>query len=89
MVRQPSCQTVRLTSWIVARGEQNATRSLLDANDMAGSWSTQNAILAHNEFLHTICCSDLGNQLGHFRVPKSAVTTDDQGASLYTLWDRQ
>jgi hypothetical protein len=62
--------------------EENTSRSFANADDMAGSWSAQNTIVSDNELLDTIGSSNLGNQLSHLWIPVSAVTANDQSASL-------
>jgi hypothetical protein len=71
-----------LTAWVVTSSEQDASGGLADANNVTGSRSTQNAVLANNEFLDSISSSNLCNELSHFWVPVATITSNDQGASF-------
>lgn len=59
-------------------GQQDTTGSFAYPDDVAGSWGTENAILADQELLDAVCCTDLGDQLRDLWVPVTAVTTDDE-----------
>lgn len=67
--------------------QQNATRRLPLSNNIASSWGTKNAILADNQLLDTVGCTDLGDQLDDFRVVESAITANDEGSALCALRD--
>jgi hypothetical protein len=58
--------------------EQNATSSLLDANQVACSRSRKDAILADEKLLYTVRSTDFGDVLGNFRVPVTAITANDK-----------
>lgn len=79
----------KLTSSIVRSSQKNTTGSFTLANDMTGSRCAQDAILADQQLLDTICSTDLGNQLHNLWIPVSSITTNDQEAVLDTLWDRK
>lgn len=68
----------RHTAWVVAGGEQDATGSLSQSNDMAGCGSRQNAILSDEKLLDAIRGANFGNQLDHLGVPVSAIATNDE-----------
>ena len=69
--------------------EENTTGGLSDANDMAGSWSGQDAILTDEKLLDTICRANFSNQLDNFGIPVSAVTTDDKESTLCAFRNRE
>lgn len=75
------------TTRVVAGGEQDTAGSVADTNDIAGSGSAENAILADNELLDAVRSSDLSDQLNDLRVPVSAITTNDEGAALNAFGD--
>jgi hypothetical protein len=54
---------------------------------MRGSGGAENAILANDELLDTVCGTNLCNGLGDLGVPVTAVTTNDEGRVLDTLGD--
>lgn len=67
-------------------GEEDASSSLPLANDMTGSRSGKNAVLADQELLDTIGSTDLGNQLNDFGVVEATIAADDEESTLGTLW---
>jgi hypothetical protein len=71
----------------VTGSQKNTTGRLALADDMTGSWSAQNAILADEELLDAVCSTDLGDQLYNFWVPVSSITTNDKETVLDTLWN--
>jgi hypothetical protein len=77
-----------LTTWVVTGSQKNPTSRLPDANDMTGGWRTENTVLSDDELLDTICRTDLCNQLNHFWVPISSITTNDKCRAIYALGDR-
>jgi hypothetical protein len=77
----------RLTTGVVRSGQQDTTSGLADADDVGGSGGTENAILANDELLDTVCGTDLCNGLGDLGVPVTAVTANDEGGVLDTLGD--
>jgi hypothetical protein len=77
----------RLTTRVVRGGQQDTTSGLADADDMRGSGGAENAILANDELLDTVCGANLCNGLGDLGVPVTAVTTNDEGRVLDTLGD--
>ena len=66
------------TAGVVARRQQDASRGLALANDMAGRWRRQDAVLADQQLPDTVGSSDLGDQLDHLGVPEAAVAANDQ-----------
>ena len=68
-------------------GQQDTTSGLANADDMAGSGSAEDAVLANNELLDTVCGTDLCNDLSDLRVPVAAITTNDEGGALDALRD--
>ena len=92
MVRETYCfilEAVQLTTRVVTGCEEDATGCLPNTDDMAGSRSTENAILADEQLLDTICSPNLCNKLDDLWVPVSAVTTNDKEGTLYTFRDGQ
>jgi hypothetical protein len=75
------------STWVVAGGEQDTASGLADADEVAGSRSGHDAILADEELLHAICGTDLCNDLGDLGVVVAAITTDDEGGALSTFGD--
>jgi hypothetical protein len=71
----------------VTCGQKDTTGCLAFSDDMTGSRSTQDTVLTDQKLLHTVCSSDLCDQLHHFRVPVSSITTNDQEAAFDTFWD--
>lgn len=72
----------------MAGSEQNTASCLAYPDDMAGSWGAENAVLADQELLDAVCCTDLGDELCDFGVPVASISADDQEGALYTLRDR-
>jgi len=66
------------TTWVVTGGEQDATRSLSQSNDVAGSRRRKNSILSNEKLLGAVCSTDLGDQLDDLGVPEAAITTDNK-----------
>lgn len=58
--------------------QEDTSGSLAQTNDMAGSGSREDTILTDEEFLDTIASTNLGNELDDFRVPVTAITTNDE-----------
>lgn len=67
-----------LTAGVVAGGQEDASCGLALPDNMAGSRSRENAVLADQEFLDAISSTDLCNQLDHLGVPEATVTTNDK-----------
>lgn len=67
-----------LTTRVVAGSQEDSTSGLLDADNVRGSWSTENAILANDKLLDTVRCANLCDQLGDLGVVVASVTTDDK-----------
>lgn len=74
-----------LTTWVVACGEENTASSLPNSDDMAGSRRTQDSILTDEQFLDTVCGTNLCNQLDHLWIPISSITTNDKKRALYAF----
>lgn len=66
-------------------GQQDATSSFSQSDNVRGGWCAQDAIVSDNQLLHSICSSDLRNNLGDLWVPESAITTNNQCAALDTF----
>ena len=75
------------TARIVTGREQNATCSTHLANDMAGRWCTEDAVLSNDQLLHAVCSTNLGNQLDDLWIVVSAIAANDQKGTLDALWD--
>lgn len=71
----------------MAGSKEDAARSFAFPNKMAGSRSTQNAVLSDQQFLHSICRPDFGNQLQYFGVVVTPISPDNQEATLGALGD--
>jgi len=54
---------------------------------MAGGRCAENAVLAQHDFLHAICCADLGNQLDRLWVVETSISTNDKEGTVCTLGD--
>lgn len=59
-------------------GQEDTTGGLPLADDMAGSGRGQDAILADQELLDTVCRTNLGNDLDNLGIPESTITTNDK-----------
>jgi hypothetical protein len=77
----------QLTSGVVRGSQENTTSRLAFADDVRSSWSTENAILADKKLLDAVSGSNLCNELHNLWVPVSAVTANDEEASLDALGD--
>ena len=67
--------------------EQNTTCSLSLPDDVTGSRCAQYAILPDQQLLHSICSTNLSNQLHHLRVVETSIPSYDQEAALCTFGD--
>jgi hypothetical protein len=67
-----------LTAGVVAGGQEDATRGLALANDVAGGGRRQNAVLADQELPDAVCRTDLGNQLDDLGVPEPSIAANDE-----------
>lgn len=76
-----------LTTWVVTGSQQNTTSGLALANEVAGSWSTQDSVLSDQELLHAVCRADLGNCLDDFWVVIATIATNDEECSLRAFGD--
>jgi hypothetical protein len=74
-----------LTTWVVACGEEDTASRLSNSDNMAGSRRTQDSILTDEQFLDTVCSTNLCNQLDHLWIPISSVTTNDKKRALYAF----
>lgn len=79
----------RHTTGVVTGGEQDTTGCLSFPDDVTGSRCAQYAILSDQEFLDSICGTNLGDQLHHFGVVVSSISTYDQEATLCALGYRE
>lgn len=62
----------------MAGSQEDTSGSLAKANDMTGSRSGENAVLADDELLDAVGGTNLGNQLDNLGVPVSAIATNDE-----------
>lgn len=69
--------------------EKDATGEVSLSDDMACGRCAENAILANDQFLDTICCTDLCNLLNDFRVVVSSIATNDKFRALDTFRNRE
>lgn len=67
-------------------GQENASSSLPLANDVTGSRSRKNAVLADQELLDAIRSTNLSDQLNDLGVVEATITADDEKSTLGTLW---
>ena len=58
--------------------QEDTSGSLALANDMAGCWRRQDAILADQELLDAIGSADFGDELDYLGVPETAVASNDE-----------
>jgi hypothetical protein len=75
------------TTWVVTSGQQNTASSFPLSDDMRSSRCTQNAIVSNNKLFDPVCSSNLRNDLGDLWVPESAITANNQCASLNAFGD--
>lgn len=69
----------------MAGSKEDTARGIAFPNNVAGSRGTQNAILSDQQFFHSVCSSDLGNQLHCFRVVVTPISSDNQETALDAL----
>lgn len=69
--------------------KKDTTSCLALADDVRGSWSRKDTVLADEKLLDTVCGTNLGNQLNDLWVPVASITTDDQEGVLNTFWNRE
>lgn len=67
--------------------EQDTTRSLSFPDDMTGSRCAQYAILPNQQLFHSICSTNLSDQLHHLRVIETSISSYDQEATLCAFGD--
>jgi hypothetical protein len=67
-----------LTTRVVACGEENSTGCFAQPDDMAGSRSRENTVLANKKLLDTIGGTNFSNQLNDLGVPVATITSDDE-----------
>ena len=82
-------QKERGTSGVVTGGEENAAGSLHLANDVAGSRSAHDAIVAQYEFFDAISSTNLEDQLHNIRVVEATIAADDEKGAIDTFRDGQ
>lgn len=75
------------TSRVVTGGQQDASRCLLDSDDVTGSRCAQNAIVTDDQLLDAVCRTNFGNQLCDFWIPVASITADNEGRSFYSFRD--
>ena len=69
--------------------QQDAACCFSNADDVTSSGRTEDAILADDELLDAVSSANLGNQLDDFRIPVSAITSDDKTGTVCTLGNGQ
>lgn len=69
----------------MAGSEQDTTGSFSLADKMAGSWGTEDAVLADQKLLDAICSTDLCNCLYDLRVVVATVTANNEEGTLNTF----
>jgi hypothetical protein len=69
----------RRTSGVMAGSQQDTASGLAYADDVASSRCAEDAILADQQLLDTVGGTDLGDQLSHFGIPVTTITTDHEG----------
>jgi hypothetical protein len=74
-----------LTAGVMAGRQEDTTSGAMLADDMAGSRSGQDAVLADQELFDAVCRSDLCNQLDDLRVPVTAVAANDEKGACIML----
>jgi len=72
-----------LTTGVVASCQENATCRPALADDMAGGWGGQDAVLPDQELLDAVCRPDLRNQLDHLRIPVPAIAANDEKCTWF------
>jgi len=72
----------------VACSEKNTTSSLLDTDQVTGSWGRHDAILTDQKLLDTVCGRDLCDDLSDLWVVVATITTNDEESTLSTFGDR-
>ena len=77
------------TTGIVTGREQYTARSLSLPDDMTGSRCAQYTILPNQQLLDPICSTNLGDQLHHFRVVVSPISSYNKEAPFCTFRDRE
>ena len=69
-------------------GQENTAGSLPHTDQVTGSRSTEDTVLAHKEFLDTVSRTDLCNLLDDLWVEVTAITSDNEGGTFSTFGDR-
>ena len=69
--------------------EQDASCCFALADDMAGGWRAEDAILTDKELLDPVRCSNLCDLLHDFRIVESAVSSNDQECACCTFGNGQ
>lgn len=69
----------------MAGSEQDTTSSFSFANKVASSWGTENAVLADQQLLDTICSTNLCNGLYDLRIVIATVTANNEERALNTF----
>jgi len=80
-VQTARCHTTR----VVTGCEEDASGSLSFSDNMASCWRAEDAILADQELLHSICSADLGDQLRDLWVVEASIPSYYQERTLNTL----
>lgn len=68
-------------------GEQDSTSSLSFPDDMAGGRRAQYAILPDQNFLDSVCSTNLGDQLYYLWVVESSIPSNDEEAAFCAFGD--
>lgn len=83
---EPGCLSTRqeiLTTRVVAGSQENTASGLPLPDDMTGSGCGQNAVLADEKLLDTVCGTNLCDQLNDLGVPEPAITTNNQEGAFF------
>ncbi len=65
--------------------EQYTTRSLSLPDDMTGRRCAQYTILPDQQLLDSVCSTNLGDQMHHFRVVVSSISSYNEEATFRTF----
>ena len=82
-----SLQQLLNTSRVVTGSQQDTTSCLHLPNDMTRGRCAENAILPDNEFLDSVSNPDPCDQLHHFWIVITPVSTNHKECALGTFWD--
>lgn len=69
----------------MAGSKKDSAGSATFPDDVTCSRCAEDAVLSDQEFLHTVCCADLRNELRNFWVVEAAISTNYQEASVHAF----